>query len=100
MFPASQSDMKRFILTGAPGGGKTAILSRIGDEIRTIAEPAREILAEQRAIGGRGTPEQDPDLFVQLLLERSIQKHAALSEGDGPNFTRSCSKATASQATS
>lgn len=72
--------MNRFILTGAPGGGKTAILARIGDGIRTIAEPAREILAEQRAVGGRGTPEQDPELFVRLLLERSIHKHAQAAE--------------------
>jgi predicted ATPase len=65
-----------FILTGAPGTGKTAILRRLGNEFRCVDEPAREILAEQRATGGRGTWDQDPSLFVHLLLQRSIEKYA------------------------
>ena len=63
------------VLTGAPGSGKTAILEGLGDRVRTLEEPAREVIAEQRAIGGAGTTDQDPALFVALLLERSIDKH-------------------------
>ena len=63
------------ILTGAPGSGKTAILEGLGDRVHTVGEPAREIIAEQRAVGGAGTTDQDPTLFVALLLERSIDKH-------------------------
>ena len=33
------------------------------------------MLAEERASGGRGTPESDPSLFVELLLQRSIENH-------------------------
>ncbi len=62
------------IVTGAPGTGKSAILGRVRG-VRWVAEPAREILAEQRAAGGDGTPEQDPTTFVELLLRRSIDKH-------------------------
>jgi predicted ATPase len=65
-----------FILTGAPGTGKTAILRQLGNEFTSVDEPAREILAEQRATGGRGTWDQDPSLFVRLLLQRSIEKYA------------------------
>ena len=65
-----------FILTGAPGTGKTAILRQLGNEFRCVDEPAREILAEQHATGGRGTWDQDPSLFVHLLLQRSIEKYA------------------------
>jgi predicted ATPase len=65
-----------FILTGAPGSGKTAILGRLGNEFRCVNEPAREILAEQRAVGGSGTWDQDASLFVHLLLQRSIEKYA------------------------
>src|SRR5918995_928118 len=64
-----------FILTGAPGSGKTAILTQLSGEFRCEDEPAREVLAEQRAGGGRGTWDQDKSLFVHLLLERSIRKY-------------------------
>ena len=43
----------RFVITGAPGSGKTLVLRelvKVG--FLGIDEPAREILAEQRAIGG------------------------------------------------
>jgi predicted ATPase len=66
-----------FILTGAPGSGKTAVLARLSREFLCVDEPAREVLAEQRASGGRGTWDQDPSLFVHLLLQRSIQKYEA-----------------------
>jgi predicted ATPase len=72
------------ILTGAPGSGKTAILDRIGLEIRRVSEPAREILAEQRAIDGAGTHDRDPSLFVDLLLRRSIDKYETAQDGEGP----------------
>jgi predicted ATPase len=71
------------IVTGAPGTGKSAILSRLEPEVRVIAEPAREALAEQRAIGGAGTSDRDPPLFVSLLLERSIEKRDAVVRAGG-----------------
>ena len=77
------------ILTGAPGSGKTAILSRLSNEFRCVDEPAREVLAEQRATGGTGTWEQDPSLFVHLLLQRSIEKYeAARRSGETAIFDR------------
>jgi predicted ATPase len=77
------------ILTGAPGSGKTAILSRLIDEFRCVDEPAREVLAEQRATGGRGTWDLDPPLFVHLLLQRSIVKYeTARRSGDTVLFDR------------
>jgi len=42
-----------------------------------VDEPAREVLEEQRATGGSGTWDQDPSLFVLLLLQRSIEKFEA-----------------------
>ncbi len=69
-----------FLLTGAPGTGKTAILDRVGAGIRRVGEPAREVLAEQRAVGGAGTYDRDPSLFVDLLLERSIDKYRTAQE--------------------
>ena len=45
-------------------------------------EPAREVLAEQRASGGTGTWDQDPSLFVDLLLRRSIENYES-ARGSG-----------------
>jgi predicted ATPase len=73
-----------YILTGAPGSGKTAILDHLAGGIRCLGEPAREILAEQRSAGGSGTPDRDPSLFVDLLLRRSIDKHRAAQGWEGP----------------
>jgi predicted ATPase len=78
------SDVTRYILTGAPGSGKTTILRKLEAGIRTVQEPAREILANQRLIHGRGTPDQDPALFLNLLLRRSIEKYDAVQNTEGP----------------
>jgi predicted ATPase len=89
MMPGDGFASNLFILTGAPGSGKTAILGRLGNEFRCVDEPAREVLAEQRATGGRGTWDQDASLFVHLLLQRSIEKHAmARRSGDTVVFDR------------
>jgi predicted ATPase len=78
-----------FVLTGAPGTGKSAILDRLRAELRCEDEPAREVIAEQRASGGRGTWDQDPSLFVGLLLQRSIEKcEAARRSGEKTLFDR------------
>ena len=63
------------IVTGAPGVGKTAILEGLRGDIRHVPEPARAVLAQQRAVQGNGVPERDPSLFVDLLLQASIENH-------------------------
>jgi predicted ATPase len=83
------SGSRLFVLTGAPGTGKTAILDRLRRDVRCVDEPAREIIAEQRASGGRGTWDRDPSLFVDLLLRRSIEKYeAARGSGETVLFDR------------
>lgn len=87
--PRDGSASNLFILTGAPGSGKTAVLGRLGNEFRCVDEPAREVLAEQRATGGSGTWDRDASLFVHLLLQRSIEKYAmARRSGDTVIFDR------------
>ena len=72
------------ILTGAPGTGKSAILGRLAAAGASIVgEPAREILSEQRSIGGDGTPDRDPPTFLDLLLRRSIEKYQAARSSPG-----------------
>ena len=49
-----------------------------------VAEPAREILAEQRAIDGAGVQEKDAQLFCELLLSRSIASYKHYGNEKGP----------------
>jgi predicted ATPase len=71
-----------FVLTGAPGSGKTTVLGALGRfGLTVVEEPARQILAEQRSIGGAGVPDRDPALFTQLLLSRALCGY--LRHGDG-----------------
>ena len=72
-----------WILTGAPGSGKTTILDELRGTIHRVDEPARRVLAEQRASGGTGTPDRDPSRFVELLLEAAIADHER-AFGAGP----------------
>jgi predicted ATPase len=77
------SASRRHILTGAPGTGKTAVLGHMPSEIAVVAEPAREILAEERAAGRPIGFDGDEDRFVDLLLRRSIEKFEAASPFGG-----------------
>jgi predicted ATPase len=82
------SGAKRFVLTGAPGTGKTATLDPLRATFTCIAEPAREVLAEQRATGGRGTWDQDAVLFVELLLDRAMQRYRSTLDAMGSQGSR------------
>ena len=76
--------MTLFVLTGSPGSGKTTLIRALRKRVITcVDEPARRVIAEQRAIGGRGTSEQDSALFVELMLDRAMadyHRHAASDE--------------------
>ena len=62
-----------FIITGAMGAGKSTLLKEfLKRGLLFIDEPARQILAEQRAIEREGIPDHNPKLFTELLLSRSI----------------------------
>jgi len=76
-----------YVLTGAPGTGKSAAL----DQLRRrgfdgIDEPARQILAEQRSFGGRGVPDADPALFVELMLSRAVFERRKHRPAEQPVF--------------
>ena len=54
----------RFIITGAPGCGKTSILKELTQSGYEVAnEPARQVLEEQRMINGDGVYDKNPLLF-------------------------------------
>lgn len=76
-----------FVITGPPGGGKTQTLHellKLG--FSAVDEPARRILAEQRAIGGDGVYDKNPRLFCELMLARTISDFRRMSGADAPVF--------------
>ena len=76
-----------YLLTGAPGSGKSAIVDRLRSfGFAASDEPARQILAEQRRFGGRGVPDKDAGLFTQLMLSRSIFEHGRMQQRKFPSF--------------
>jgi len=50
--------------------------------IKVIAEPARQILAEQRSIVDEGVPEINPKFFTQLLLSRAMYQYQYTEDYD------------------
>ena len=67
------------------GAGKTTLINKLIDlHFNCVTEPARAILAEQRAVGGHGVPDHDPQLFVDLLLARAVQQFTEMRDNTQP----------------
>jgi predicted ATPase len=77
--------MLRYVLTGAPGSGKTAMLRLL--ELRgypVVEEAATDVIALDLALG-HGEPSLNPGFTDQIVtLQRARQ--AACSSGPGPVF--------------
>ena len=74
---------RRFVITGPPGSGKTPLI----EHLRTmgsigVEEPARAVLAEQRAIGVDRIFDTDPQRFVDLMLARAIEDFERTATSD------------------
>lgn len=68
--------VNKFILTGPPGSGKSAVIEKLKEEeICCVDEYAREIISEQRSINGKGLYDHDPELFKELMLSRAIHDY-------------------------
>jgi predicted ATPase len=75
------------VLTGAPGSGKSTILRVLREKgYCCINEPAREIIAEQRAIRGSGVSDKNPALFIELMLSRAILRYHEIRSVAEPVF--------------
>jgi len=71
------------IVTGAPGTGKTAIIERLGPAIHRMPEPARAVIADYRLIEGPDAGQPPVEVFVDLLLQRSIEHYETAQELQG-----------------
>ncbi len=76
-----------FVITGAPGSGKTPIVRELmALGFKGVDEPAREVLAQQRAIGGGGVYDRDRRLFCDLMLSRAIADFDRMGGAQTPVF--------------
>jgi predicted ATPase len=71
------------VITGAPGSGKTPIVRALAASgFAGVDEPARAVIAEQRAMSGTDVYDRDPEAFLDLMLARSIRDYEASTSAD------------------
>jgi predicted ATPase len=81
------STEKLLVITGPPGSGKTPIVRElVASGFTGVAEPAREVIAEQRAIGGDGVYDKNPQSFLDLMLSRAVADFRRMCRAPGPVF--------------
>jgi predicted ATPase len=80
--------MARYVVSGGLGVGKTSVLSLLKHRYETVAEPARALIPEHRNATSEATLDHRPGLFVDLLISRSIENHAAVSSSGVTVFDR------------
>lgn len=82
--------MPRYVLTGTPGAGKTAILRQLElDGYRVVEEAATDVIALQHALG-EPEPWRSPSFVDQVVnLQRNRQLGAAADAGRTMLFDRS-----------
>ena len=75
---------KQFIvLSGCSGGGKSSLLAELGRRgYATYEEPGRQVVKEQRLIGGDALPWGNVDLFLELTISRSIHHLVEAARSD------------------
>lgn len=65
--------IKKYIITGAPGTGKTTLINALEEEYPCMHEVSRKvIICEQEGVGN-GMPWGDLDRFAELVYEASLQ---------------------------
>lgn len=62
----------RFVLTGAPGTGKTSVLAALARRYSVVPEPARRIIADYRASTGDSAGEPSAGEMVSRMLEQTV----------------------------
>ena len=82
--------MPNYVLTGAPGAGKTAIVRQLEvDGYPVVAEAATDVIALEQALG-RPEPHTFPGFIDKIVeLQRRRESAAATPDGDIVFFDRS-----------
>jgi predicted ATPase len=82
--------MKRYILTGTPGSGKTSILHELKSQgFRVVEEAATGVIAREQR-GGNLEPHLRPDFIDAIVrLQKQRQLEAAMAPSDPQWYDRS-----------
>ncbi len=73
---AADAARERFVaISGCSGGGKSSLLAELAARgFRTFAEPGRQIVKEQMAIGGHALPYINDRDFGELCISRTMNR--------------------------
>jgi predicted ATPase len=80
--------VRRYVITGAPGTGKTALVQCLANFGTIVGEPARELIAEHLEATGEPSLDGSPGLFVERLIARSIEKFDAAPDSEAIIYDR------------
>ena len=64
--------LKKYIITGAPGTGKTTLINYLSKEYACMNEVSRKVISGEQEKGGDGTPWQNLPKFARLLYQAFI----------------------------
>ncbi|MGH1421886.1 MAG: AAA family ATPase [Hyphomonas sp.] len=67
MSTATNQKFRAAVITGAPGTGKTSIVSKLTIRARCIPEAARRVLKHAHKHGGDATGDQNPAAFIEAM---------------------------------
>jgi predicted ATPase len=84
----AQAAADKFVaITGCSGGGKSSLLAELAARgYRTFPEPGRQIVKEQTPIGRPNIISDDPVLFGELCIARTLHRMIEAADGPGPMF--------------
>jgi predicted ATPase len=80
--------VRRYVITGAPGTGKTALVESLAHVTTVGGEPARELIVEHREATGEPSLDGSPEVFVERLILRSIEKFDAATDSKATFYDR------------
>jgi predicted ATPase len=84
---AQAAHEKFVVVTGCSAGGKSSLVGELAARgYRTFAEPGRQIIREQAAIGRPNILDDEPALFGEFCIARTIHRMIEAAEADGPMF--------------